>query len=104
MAEANIKATVSIEAVLHSTFTKFAQEISDKYGVKITTVDFDWSDHIGAPPVIRDCRVLSTTSSSWFGDQQKTSDTCPKCQRLLDPPDPLDEEPYCRVCGYVSHR
>ena len=44
MAEANIKATVSIEAVLHSTFTKFAQEIADEYGVRVSGVGFGWQE------------------------------------------------------------
>lgn len=52
MAEANIKATVSIEAVLHSTFTKFAQEIADEYGVRVSGVGFGWLERDGTFRVV----------------------------------------------------
>lgn len=66
MAEANIKTTVSVEAVLHNTFSKFVQEIYDQYGVRVTGVEFEWVERIGALASILECRVHTKTNSGWY--------------------------------------
>ncbi len=42
MADGSITVTVSAEAAMHQALIDFAQEYTDKFGVRIKTVDFEW--------------------------------------------------------------
>lgn len=65
MAEANITTEVSIEAVLHGTFSKFVQEIYGQYGVQVTGVEFEWLERIDTRAQVLECRVHTKTNVGW---------------------------------------
>lgn len=44
MANAEVKANCSIEAIINKSFLELSQEIYDKYKVKVCSVDLLWLD------------------------------------------------------------